>query len=99
MDNRAVPLYPEIEIYLFDVLSEIARIPDDRRQALDRLAGFIAERAASGRSSRLTFICTHNSRRSQMAEIWARTAAAHFGVPAVETSSGGTEADSWSTRS
>jgi protein-tyrosine phosphatase/arsenate reductase len=93
-----VPLYPELEAYLSDVAAEGAPIPNERQPVLDRLAGFIAERAASGRSSRLTFICTHNSRRSQMAEIWARTAAAHFGVPAVETYSGGTEATAFDPR-
>ena len=98
MDNRAVPLYPEIEEYLSDVLPECDRIPDERRVALDRLAGFIAERAASGRRSRLTFICTHNSRRSQMSQIWAQTAAARFGVPAVEVYSGGTEATAFNPR-
>ncbi len=98
MDNRAVPLYPEIERYLSEVASEVGRIPDDRSQALDRLAGFIAARATAGRPSRLTFICTHNSRRSQLAQIWARAAAAHLGVPAVETYSGGTEATAFNPR-
>lgn len=98
MDSRTVPLYPEIEKYLSDVLPECDGIPDERRVALDRLAGFIAARATAGRPSRLTFICTHNSRRSQMAEIWARTAAAHVGVPAVETYSGGTEATAFNPR-
>jgi protein-tyrosine-phosphatase len=98
VDNRAVPLYTAIEKYLSEVAPEGAFIPVERRQALDRLAGFIAERAASARSSRLTFICTHNSRRSQMSQIWAEAAAARFGVPGVETFSGGTEATAFNPR-
>jgi protein-tyrosine phosphatase/arsenate reductase len=98
MDSRAARLYPEIERYLFEVTSELDRIPDERRLALDRLAGFVTERATSGRRSRFTFICTHNSRRSQMAQIWAQTAAARCGVPAVETFSGGTEATAFNQR-
>jgi protein-tyrosine-phosphatase len=93
-----VPLYPEIEHYLARLASEVGLIPDDRRRTLDRLAGFIAERAASSRGSRLTFICTHNSRRSHMSQIWAQAAAARFGVPEVETYSGGTEATAFNPR-
>jgi len=66
--------------------------------ALDRLAGFIAARATAGRPSRLTFICTHNSRRSQMAQTWAHAAAYHFGVGGVECYSGGTEATAFNPR-
>ncbi len=98
MDNRAVPLYPEIEEYLSDVLPECDGIPDERRVALDRLAGFIAARATAGRPSRLTFICTHNSRRSQMAQLWAQAAACHFGVAGVECYSGGTETTAFNPR-
>jgi len=98
VDSRAVPLYPGIERYLVEVASEVGRIPDDRSQALDRLAGFIAAQATAGQPSRLTFICTHNSRRSQLAQIWARTAAAHVGVPGVETYSGGTEPTAFNPR-
>jgi arsenate reductase (thioredoxin) len=98
VDNRAVPLYPEIEKYLSDVLPECDGIPDERRVALDRLAGFIAARATAGRPSRLTFICTHNSRRSQMAQLWAQAAACHFGVAGVECHSGGTETTAFNPR-
>ena len=42
-------------------------------------------------SPKLHFICTHNSRRSHLSQIWAQTLAHHFGFE-VETFSGGTEA-------
>jgi arsenate reductase len=41
---------------------------------------------------RLNFICTHNSRRSHLSQIWAQTMAFHFGIPNVYCYSGGTEA-------
>jgi len=44
------------------------------------------------------FICTHNSRRSHLSQIWASTAAAYYGVPGVETYSGGTEATAFNPR-
>jgi len=98
VDNRAVPLYPEIEKYLSDVLPECDGIPDERRVVLDRLSEFIAGRAAAGQPARLTFICTHNSRRSHICQIWAQASAYRFGVPEVETYSGGTEATDFNPR-
>jgi len=96
--SRAVALYPELERYISVVVSEIDRIPAGRQEELDRLAGFVAGQAAAGQPSRLTFICTHNSRRSQLAQVWAKTAAEYFGVPAVETYSGGIEATAFDAR-
>jgi protein-tyrosine phosphatase/arsenate reductase len=93
-----VSLYPEIESYISELIDELDRIPPERREALDRLAGFIAARATAGRPSRLTFICTHNSRRSHICQIWAQAAAYHFGLAGVETYSGGTEATAFNPR-
>jgi protein-tyrosine-phosphatase len=90
-----VSVIPVLAATIEAALEELERIPDDRRCALDRVARFVADRARDGRSARLTFICTHNSRRSQMAQVWAQTAAQHFGVPCVETYSGGTEASTF----
>ena len=98
MERGAVPLYPEIETYLSEVIPELGRIPAGRLEALDRLAEFIGARAGAGQPSMLSFICTHNSRRSQLAQVWAQAAAAQFGVPGVEAYSGGTEASAFNPR-
>ena len=39
----------------------------------------------------LNFICTHNSRRSHLAQVWAQVASAHYHIPKVQCYSGGTE--------
>lgn len=46
----------------------------------------------------MTFICTHNSRRSHLAQVWAATAAARYGFSQVYTYSGGTEATAFNSR-
>lgn len=51
----------------------------------------MGERIAKGQDAKLTFVCTHNSRRSHLTQIWTQIAAAHFGVNHVQTFSGGTE--------
>ena len=64
----------------------------DRKTLLDDLTDYVITQTAAGSPVRLIFICTHNSRRSHMAQLWAQTAAAYHGVAAIETFSGGTEA-------
>jgi protein-tyrosine phosphatase/arsenate reductase len=98
MPSDATSLLPDLRASVEQRLTEIDGIPAERRTALGPLAGFVSERADAGEPSRLVFICTHNSRRSHMAQLWAQTAAAVFSVPAVETFSGGTEATAFNPR-
>ncbi len=67
-------------------------ITEDRKNALQVLIEFINKKQREGLASRLNFICTHNSRRSHLSQIWAQTMAHHFNVNQVFCYSGGTEA-------
>ena len=84
-------LYPEIESYVSKREREFVQIPDDRKSELQQLAVYIAQCIAKGQDAKLTFVCTHNSRRSHLTQIWTQIAAAHYGVNHVQTFSGGTE--------
>lgn len=64
----------------------------DRREVLKPLADYIQNKVNLGETIRLNFICTHNSRRSHLSQIWAQTMAFHFGIKNVFCYSGGTEA-------
>lgn len=90
--------YPGLNRYLQARLAESSLIPTEHGQALERVAAYISERVRSGEPARLTFICTHNSRRSQMAQIWAQAAVQFFGVPGVSAFSGGTEVTGFDPR-
>jgi hypothetical protein len=89
---------PAIASFVEERVSEFDRIPDERKKHLEKLAAYVHNRVSAGEPARLTFICTHNSRRSQMAQLWAETAAAYFGIGGVETYSGGTEAAAFDPR-
>ncbi|MBL8815911.1 MAG: protein-tyrosine-phosphatase [Planctomyces sp.] len=91
-------LFPEIEQYVARRSGEFDRIPEHRRKTLEELAAVVKSRVSRGETATLTFICTHNSRRSHFAQIWARIAAVHYGVKPVETYSGGTEATAMNPR-
>jgi arsenate reductase len=89
---------PEVELYTARALLHIDTIPEKRKGELEEVAAFVTSKRDAGEDSELTFICTHNSRRSQMAQLWAAVAAAHFGVDGVRTYSGGTEATAFNPR-
>ncbi len=79
---------------LNDFISNLdtSSITSERKQTLSPLVEYIEEKVDNGESIRLNFICTHNSRRSHLSQIWVQTMAHHFGVPNVSCYSGGTEA-------
>lgn len=58
----------------------------------------LAEAVAKAGSIDIVFICTHNSRRSHMSQVWAQTGARYFGLEGVRTYSGGTEATAFNPR-
>jgi hypothetical protein len=92
------PLYADLKATIEAARGEFDRIPEERRQRLREISRFVEQRVSAGAPARLTFICTHNSRRSHMSQIWAQTAAHAYGVPNVETFSGGTEATAFNPR-
>ena len=91
-------MYAEIQQYIERVLPEIDSIPESRRKSLEEVASFVSAKRANGEAADLNFICTHNSRRSQLGQLWAAVAAAHFGIDDVRTYSGGTEVTAFNPR-
>jgi protein-tyrosine-phosphatase len=92
-------LHPDLQRYVNDrVLPAVNTIPAERKENLDLIVAFVKERKAAGTTADLTFICTHNSRRSHLSQLWAATAAWHFAQDHVRTYSGGTEATAFNPR-
>jgi arsenate reductase len=90
-------LIPRLGRYIAKRTTEFDKIPAERRELLAELAELIRTEREAGRTAKLVFICTHNSRRSHMAQLWAAAAGAHFGVQ-LETFSGGTERTAFNPR-
>ena len=72
-------------------ISEIS-VSNERKEVLQPLIDYIQDKVNANKEIRLNFICTHNSRRSHLSQIWAQTMAFHFGIKNVFCYSGGTEA-------
>jgi len=67
-------------------------ISQERKEILKPLIDFIQEKINQQLPIRLNFICTHNSRRSHLSQIWSQTMAYYYRIPQVNCYSGGTEA-------
>lgn len=91
-------MHPELARTIDRALPGIGAIPQSRKELLEPVASHVSACQRAGEDARLTFICTHNSRRSQMGQLWAGAAAAHFGIDGVQTFSGGTEVTAFNPR-
>ena len=66
-------------------------ISEERKEILQPLADYIQSKTDAQQPIRINFICTHNSRRSHLSQVWAQTMACYFNVKNVQCYSGGTE--------
>lgn len=82
----------DIESTIPRLAASVSDIAEPRRARLLEIAAWIAGRSAAGEEAALTFICTHNSRRSHISQLWAQALAWRFGLDHVRCYSGGTEA-------
>ena len=86
MTNRGdLVLTDQLQAYVSGILDELGGIPEERRPLLDDLARYVDDRIARSGNAKLVFICTHNSRRSHMSQIWAQTAAGMYLVLSSDT--------------
>src|SRR6478735_7201593 len=83
-------LFSEIENVIKEL--NIENITAERKEILQSLVDFIQDKVTNQQEIRLNMICTHNSRRSHLTQIWAQTASAYFNIKNVFCYSGGTEA-------
>jgi arsenate reductase (thioredoxin) len=90
MTSNKSNVFPEILNVIHTLNFE--SISGERRATLQPLIDFIQAKVSHQQEIRLNLICTHNSRRSHLSQVWAQTAAAHYYIKNVFCYSGGTEA-------
>lgn len=69
----------------------LQNISEERKSTLQPLIDFVQQKVNIRQEININFICTHNSRRSHLSQVWAQAASAHFNIPNVYCYSGGTE--------
>jgi len=88
----------KLGLYINKLITEFDKIPTKRKQLLTDMINFIKTKRENKSDAKLIFICTHNSRRSQFAQIWTQTAAHYYQVDNIKSFSGGSEGDGGNTR-
>lgn len=83
-------LYTPISNFLETL--DTTTIATERKEGLNKLADFLQQQLKENKEANITFICTHNSRRSHLSQIWAQTIAQHFNFKTITSYSAGTEA-------
>jgi protein-tyrosine-phosphatase len=91
-------MFPSLQNYLTYVTAEFDQISEERKLTLQKLTEYVRSKVTANQPARLVFICTHNSRRSHLSQIWAQLAAHYYGIPGVGTYSSGTEATAFNPR-
>lgn len=66
-------------------------ISEERRDLLNRIAQKIIDVYSEDKKVNVNFICTHNSRRSQLGQVWSFFAINYFNLKKFKAFSGGTE--------
>ncbi len=87
-----------LKTFIMSLAETQKAIPEDRRKLLEDAATKIRSTQTDRGSVELVFVCTHNSRRSQLAQIWAAIAAEQVGLKSVHSFSCGTEATACNAR-
>ena len=70
----------------------VQSISPERKALLSQIAETISTQLKSTGVVNLNFICTHNSRRSHLGQVWGQTMAAYYTIKGIKCFSGGTEA-------
>lgn len=89
MTHAKPNMFSEIESTINEL--NLKSITEDRKVILKPLIDFIQLKVSKKQEVRLHFICTHNSRRSHLSQVWAQTMAVFFNIQNVVCYSGGTE--------
>lgn len=88
-------LLPKVEAFRQSL--DFTSIPEDRISIIDTLIKYIQSKKDEGQLVQLNLVCTHNSRRSQLSQLWAQVAADYYGIQAI-CYSGGVEVTAFNHR-
>lgn len=89
---------PTILKYCQSLEQEFDAIPSQQKEKLLLLSNYIQQKIQQKQIVNLIVVCTHNSRRSHIGQLWLAVAADYYKIPNVQTFSGGTESTTFNLR-
>jgi arsenate reductase len=96
--NTQPSFHPELKAYILELAQEQLIISADRKATLDELAQVMATHWERSGGCSIIVICTHNSRRSHIGQLWFQSLATWFGLQNMQSYSGGTEATAFNPK-
>lgn len=81
-----------LDQYIASIITEFDQISEDRKLKLQNIIDFVNVKNDAKEIVNLILICTHNSRRSHLSQVWTQVAARYYGHANVFSYSGGTDA-------
>jgi len=98
MNQINKPILSSLSETIAQLTNEFKEITPKRKETLGELTHYVQQKLKADDQILLNFICTHNSRRSHLAQLWAQTAAYYYDIPGVACFSGGTEATAFNPK-
>jgi arsenate reductase len=90
-------MFRSIQVFCDELVLDFNSISDKRKVLLSKISSYIQEKKDENQEINLVYVCTHNSRRSHFGQVWSGVAANYYGIPNVNTFSGGTEATAFNS--
>ncbi len=91
-------LYPDLKNYFERSTEEVDSISKERQHILEKISSYLYEKMTKIEPTKLIFICTHNSCRSQIAQLWVQIATHYYGITDLQAFSGGTEVSAFNPK-
>lgn len=80
------------------LIASFDEINAERKKELEELGNFMVEQLADKEKFSALFVCTHNSRRSHIADLWFKYGMLYYGLHQFDSFSGGTEATAFNPK-
>jgi uncharacterized protein (UPF0218 family) len=89
VNANAQKLDKDLIRYCQNLTTAMDEISDERKETLREIGDYLASELKKDNAANLVIICTHNSRRSHIAQLWLQTSATYYGIKGINTFSGG----------
>ena len=88
----------KLKTYIQKVILDIDKISDKRKKLLSDIVDYIKQGCLNENRANIVFICTHNSRRSQLAQCWSIASYQYYKLKNIKFFSGGMEITSFNLK-
>ncbi|MBR10993.1 MAG: protein-tyrosine-phosphatase [Rickettsiales bacterium] len=81
----------DLKVYTNQLVVSFDEITKERKDQLTEIGDFLVSKLQNEGTFSVLFVCTHNSRRSHLADTWFKYASLFYGVDSLQSFTGGLE--------